>query len=174
MRSNATTDILFRTLRGERRSIRKHYVRIFLSAQLVLITAGLAGCGKQNFSEARPSLTADTASRPRAVSTAAVRPRIHRQLAPTFNDRESGQASPEQASNAAAVTTPDKEETTASIRPEASIGSAPTADARTVRAMNCRDLMLKEHPTVRIGGHGTATAQREYFDSCMRRAATSP
>lgn len=174
MRSIATTGVLLRTARGERRSTRKNYFRIFLSAQLVLIAAALAGCGNQNLSKARPSLTADKAPRLRAVSTAAVRPKIHRQLAPTFDDVETSHTSPDSAKTIAAAAIPDTEETTASIRPDASVGLAPLADARTVRAMNCRELMLKQHPTVRFGSNGTATAQREYFDSCMRRVATSP
>ena len=155
---------------SERRSTRTNFVRIFLSAQLILTAAALAGCGNQNFSDARTSLTADKASRSRAVSTVAAKPKANRQLAPTFADGETSQASRDRASNASAAMIPDKEETTASIRPDAAIGSAPPPDPRTVRAMNCRDLMLKQHPTVRFGGNGTATVQREYFDSCMRRA----
>ncbi|MDI1345046.1 MAG: hypothetical protein PSV22_13220 [Pseudolabrys sp.] len=172
MRSIATTGL--RAARGERRSTRKYFVRIFLSAQLILTAAALAGCGTQTFSEVRPSLNASKAPRPRPVSTVAARPAVKRQLAPTFNDGDTSQASPNQASNAAAATIPDKDETTAAIRSDVSVGSAPRADPRTVRAMNCRDLMLKEHPTVRFGGNGTAAAQREYFDSCMRHVAASP
>lgn len=157
-----------------RRSSRKQYVPIVLSAQLIVIAAALSGCGNQTVSEARPSHTALRAHRPHAISTAAARRKIHHHLAPTFADRATSQAAPYQANKAAAVVIPTTEETTGSIRPDASVGLAPPVDARTVRAMNCRDLMLKEHPTVRFGSNGTATAQREYFDSCMRHAAKSP
>ena len=174
MRSVAATAFLFRTVLRRRRSTCKHYVRIFLGAQLVLIAATLAGCGNQNFSEARPSLTTVKAPRLRVFSAAAARPKIRRHLAPTFDDGATSQASPDQTNNAAAVVIPDTEETTGSIRADASVGLAPPTDPRTVRAMNCRDLMLKQHPTVRFGSNGTATAQREYFDSCMRHAATLP
>lgn len=39
--------------------------------------------------------------------------------------------------------------------------------------MNCRELMLKEHPKVHLGATGNAAAQRNYFDSCMRRTGDS-
>ncbi|MDO8877977.1 MAG: hypothetical protein Q8M24_11115 [Pseudolabrys sp.] len=158
---------------GERGSIRKDFVRIFLCAQLIVTAAALAGCGSQNFSDTRPSLTAENAPRHRAVSKSVRKRTANRQLRQTFDDGGTNEAAPDQASNPSAALMPDKEETTASIPPVSAINSAPPADPRTVRAMNCRDLMLKQHPTVRFGGNGTATAQRDYFDSCMRRAGNS-
>jgi hypothetical protein len=50
----------------------------------------------------------------------------------------------------------------------------PAPDPRTARALNCRETMLKKHPTTRVGGTGSATAQRDFFDSCMRQAGNSP
>lgn len=159
LQSSATTGIRFATTGGERGSISKCAVRIVLSAQLIAVTIAVAGCGSQNFSDSRPSLTAENTPRPGAVPkrTASHQPR---------------QTFPDQASDAPAALMPDKEETTASIPPAPTSSAAAQPDPKTVRAMNCRDLMLKQHPTVRFGSNGTANVQREFFDSCMRRAAS--
>jgi hypothetical protein len=36
-------------------------------------------------------------------------------------------------------------------------------------AKQCREMMLKAHPTMMYGTNGSAAAQREYFQECIRR-----
>ena len=36
-------------------------------------------------------------------------------------------------------------------------------------AKQCREMMLKAHPTMMYGTNGTAAAQREYFQECIKR-----
>jgi hypothetical protein len=36
-------------------------------------------------------------------------------------------------------------------------------------AKQCREMMVKAHPTVMYGTNGAAAAQREYFQDCIKR-----
>lgn len=53
----------------------------------------------------------------------------------------------------------------------ATMTAAPSAQAQISAnlARQCREMMLKAHPTEMHGTTGTATVQREYFQECIRR-----
>jgi hypothetical protein len=157
----------------ERRPIRTG----FLIAQLVLTVSTLTGCASQNLSDDPSTLTSNNAPRFRSKLTHAAKATANRPAAPSLDVRGANPVSPEHASNPTTGSLPDNANPTSLAQPgpapETSL-SAVSPDPRTLRAMNCRDLMLKERPTVRFGDAGSAAAQREYFDGCMRRAGNAP
>jgi len=52
----------------------------------------------------------------------------------------------------------------------ASMTGAPAqAEISASLAKQCREMMVKAHPTVFYGEHGTAALQREYFRQCISR-----
>ena len=53
----------------------------------------------------------------------------------------------------------------------ATVAIAPSAHAQISAdlARQCRAMMVRAHPTELYGTTGSATAQREYFQDCIRR-----
>ena len=53
----------------------------------------------------------------------------------------------------------------------AAMAAAPSAQAQITAdvARQCRTMMLKAHPTTMYGRTGSAAAQREYYQDCIKR-----
>ena len=53
----------------------------------------------------------------------------------------------------------------------AAVAAAPSAHAQITAdlAKQCRAMMLKAHPTQMYGATGSAAAQRDYYQDCIRR-----
>lgn len=180
---------------GKLRSARTDFAPVFFIASLVLMASALAGCANQNLAGDRPLVKSDTVQQSHSNSTPAAKAAAKSQLtpiarttaespsAPSPEERGPSRASPEQAgisestseqtSSSAAARIPNNARPMAIVQPgpAAENGrSASSPQPRTVRALNCRQQMLKEHPTVLFGEKGSAAAQRDHFQSCMRRA----
>ncbi len=159
----------------KRRLARTDFANIFLIAQLVVTALALTGCANQNIVVNRPLVTSDMALPSHANSAPAAKATAGRKSARRFDTLPRSE-SPEQAGDSSASLTPANARPTGLVQPEPSTEANPPAapaDPRNARAMTCRDLMIKEHPPVLFSGSGSATAQRDYFDRCMRQTGNA-
>lgn len=153
---------------------RSNVFNMMLTAELILIATGLMSCANRQLADDQPAVTSENAKRPRTRTAPAVRATAARQSAPAVDQHDASPAAPEQANSPTAGVPLEHETTAAIVQPAPIVREMAAAEPRTIRALNCRDQAFKQYPPVRFGPHGNATAQRDFFDSCMRREGNGP
>ena len=150
-------------------------------AQLALTASLLSGCASQNVVEERLLVSSNAAPLSRSSSTPAAKPIAQRQAAPAAKAtgksepapahevREPSRVSPEPASNTADRVIPANAKPVAGPTVDTT-QSVLTPNPRALRALGCREQMVREHPTSLFGEKGSAAAERDHFERCMNRA----
>lgn len=144
--------------------------RITLIVNLIVVVSALAGCANQNVAADQTLAKQEAALRSRSFWASFTNVAANRKI--SRSSSELNLASPEHTGSLSAASMPNSADATVqpALTTEIDVPSR-APDPRTMQALTCRELMLKEHPKVGFGIHGNAVAQRDHFDSCMRRTS---